>query len=66
MTLAHPAGHWYLVQTKPNQEARAEENLSRQGYVCFRPQRERKASAEVARPAANRCSRGTCSSSSMT
>ena len=43
MTLAHPAGHWYLVQTKPNQEARAEENLSRQGYVCFRPQRERKA-----------------------
>ena len=44
MTLAPPAGHWYLVQTKPNQEVRAEENLSRQGYVCFRPQRERKAS----------------------
>lgn len=43
MTLATRSSHWYLVQTKPNQEVRAEENLSRQGFVCFRPQRERQA-----------------------
>ena len=29
---------WYLVQCRPRQEARAEENLIRQGYVCYRPQ----------------------------
>lgn len=28
---------WYLVQCKPRQDDRAEEHLSRQGYVCFRP-----------------------------
>ena len=28
---------WYLIQCKPRQEARAEENLERQGFVCFRP-----------------------------
>ncbi|MEH3021494.1 MAG: transcription/translation regulatory transformer protein RfaH [Pseudomonas oryzihabitans] len=39
------ASHWYLVQTKPNQESRAEENLLRQGFVCFRPQRQRQPSA---------------------
>lgn len=47
MTLAHPTGRWYLVQTKPNQEIRAEENLNRQGYVCFRPQRARKAAGRA-------------------
>jgi len=40
------ASHWYLVQTKPNQESRAEENLLRQGFVCFRPQRPRPAPAK--------------------
>ncbi len=28
---------WYLVQCKPRQDGRAEENLVRQGYVCARP-----------------------------
>lgn len=29
--------HWYLVQTKLRQERRAQENLERQGYVCYLP-----------------------------
>lgn len=29
---------WYLVQCKPRQDERAEENLLRQGYTCYRPQ----------------------------
>ncbi|MDN6856563.1 transcription/translation regulatory transformer protein RfaH [Pseudomonas sp. CAN2814] len=28
---------WYLIQTKPHQEPRAEENLVRQGFTCYRP-----------------------------
>ena len=28
---------WYLLQCKPRQDARAEENLLRQDYPCFRP-----------------------------
>ena len=28
---------WYLVQCKPRQDERAEENLVRQGYECSRP-----------------------------
>lgn len=28
---------WYLVQCKPRQDERAEENLQRQGYECSRP-----------------------------
>lgn len=28
---------WYLIQTKPRQEARAEENLLRQHFECYRP-----------------------------
>ena len=28
---------WYVVQCKPRQETRAEENLLRQGYACYRP-----------------------------
>ena len=30
-------GDWYLVQCKPRQDERAEENLQRQGYECSRP-----------------------------
>ena len=30
-------GEWYLVQCKPRQDERAEENLLRQGYGCSRP-----------------------------
>jgi transcriptional antiterminator RfaH len=29
--------NWYLIQTKPRQEARAEEHLARQGFECYRP-----------------------------
>lgn len=29
---------WYLVYCKPRQDARAETNLLRQGYTCYRPQ----------------------------
>lgn len=28
---------WYVIQTKPRQETIAEENLERQGYICFCP-----------------------------
>lgn len=31
---------WYLIQTKPRQEARAEENLQRQNFECYRPRRQ--------------------------
>lgn len=30
-------GDWYLVQCKPKQDERAEQNLVRQGYPCSRP-----------------------------
>ncbi|MDE1166974.1 MAG: transcription/translation regulatory transformer protein RfaH [Pseudomonas sp.] len=29
--------NWYLIQTKPRQEARAEEHLLRQQFQCYRP-----------------------------
>lgn len=29
--------HWYLLQCKPRQEARAEENLRNQSYTCYSP-----------------------------
>lgn len=29
---------WYLLQTKPRQDARAEMHLLQQDYICFRPQ----------------------------
>jgi transcriptional antiterminator RfaH len=32
---------WYLIQTKPRQETRAEENLRRQGFDCYRPHKQR-------------------------
>lgn len=35
--VASKSGDWYLVQCKPRQDERAEENLLRQGYVCSRP-----------------------------
>ncbi|MES2818613.1 MAG: transcription/translation regulatory transformer protein RfaH [Pseudomonadota bacterium] len=33
------AAAWYLVQCKPRQDERAEDNLMHQGYHCYRPQR---------------------------
>ena len=36
MTPSIPA-RWYLIQTKPRQEARAEEHLLRQHFECYRP-----------------------------
>lgn len=37
MNTAEPLHRWYLIQTKPHQELRAEENLARQGFACYRP-----------------------------
>lgn len=37
---------WYLIQCKSRQEERAEENLVRQGYICFRPQYHRERVAQ--------------------
>ena len=37
---AHPSNspaRWYLIQTKPRQEARAQEHLQRQLFECYRP-----------------------------
>lgn len=39
--------NWYLIQTKPRQEARAEEHLLRQQYDCFRPLQPRASAAAV-------------------
>ena len=33
---SNPA-RWYLIQTKPRQEARAQEHLQRQAFECYRP-----------------------------
>ena len=30
--------HWYVVYTKPREEARARENLERQGHQCYLPE----------------------------
>ncbi len=32
-----PAKHWYLLQCKPRQDARALEHLERQGFECYAP-----------------------------
>ena len=34
---ARGAAHWFLVQSRPRQEERAEVNLVRQGYCVFHP-----------------------------
>ncbi len=39
MTALGSNPHWYLIQTKPRQEARAEEHLVRQAFECYRPQK---------------------------
>lgn len=46
---AGSALNWYLLQCKPRQDPRAEENLLRQGYPCFRPllQREKLSGGRV-------------------
>ena len=36
--IAGTAPAWYLVHCKPRQDERAEQNLLRQGYTCYRPQ----------------------------
>ena len=37
MPLQHPPPRWYLIQCKPRQDSRAEENLRRQAFKCYRP-----------------------------
>jgi transcriptional antiterminator RfaH len=37
MSQANNPARWYLIQTKPRQEARAAEHLQRQLFECYRP-----------------------------
>lgn len=37
MSLYGNLARWYLIQTKPRQEARAQEHLQRQNFECYRP-----------------------------
>ena len=37
MSQLNSPARWYLIQTKPRQEARAEEHLQRQNFECYRP-----------------------------
>lgn len=37
MSDSENSARWYLIQTKPRQEARAEEHLQRQQFECYRP-----------------------------
>ncbi|MFJ4145497.1 transcription/translation regulatory transformer protein RfaH [Pseudomonas sp. NPDC089734] len=37
MPTSHSPTRWYLIQTKPRQEARAQEHLQRQHFECYRP-----------------------------
>lgn len=39
VAVTRTTANWYLIQTKPRQEARAEEHLVRQGFTCYRPLR---------------------------
>jgi transcriptional antiterminator RfaH len=41
LTPHQPHQAWYLIQCKPRQDERAEENLLRQGYTCYRPRHSR-------------------------
>ena len=42
--------NWYLIQTKPRQEARAEENLLRQQFETFRPLRQAESTRKNGKP----------------
>lgn len=33
----HAPPRWYLIQCKPRQDSRAEDNLKRQAFTCYRP-----------------------------
>lgn len=37
MPMTDSPARWYLIQTKPRQEARAQEHLQRQHFECYRP-----------------------------
>ncbi|AHF66947.1 MULTISPECIES: transcription/translation regulatory transformer protein RfaH [Pseudomonas] len=37
MSDSHSSARWYLIQTKPRQEGRAQEHLQRQHFECYRP-----------------------------
>ena len=39
MTPPSSSPRWYLIQTKPRQERRAEENLQRQHFECYQPKK---------------------------
>ncbi|GFM84022.1 transcription antitermination protein RfaH [Pseudomonas cichorii] len=37
MPTSQSPARWYLIQTKPRQEGRAQEHLQRQNFECYRP-----------------------------
>lgn len=39
MSLSASQPRWYVIQCKPRQDARARENLERQGFSCYLPTR---------------------------
>lgn len=51
MTAPSNNPRWYLIQTKPRQEIRAEEHLRRQRFECYRPKKQLDSgSSKVAEP----------------
>ncbi|RRV05774.1 transcription/translation regulatory transformer protein RfaH [Pseudomonas sp. v388] len=50
MSLYDNPARWYLIQTKPRQEARAQEHLQRQHFECYRPLKSDAARRRGARP----------------
>jgi transcriptional antiterminator RfaH len=49
MSLYDNPARWYLIQTKPRQEARAQEHLQRQQFECYRPLKSDPAKRRTAR-----------------
>jgi transcriptional antiterminator RfaH len=50
MSVYENPARWYLIQTKPRQEARAQEHLQRQHFECYRPLKSDAAKRRSARP----------------
>jgi transcriptional antiterminator RfaH len=50
MSLYDNPVRWYLIQTKPRQEARAQEHLQRQHFECYRPLKSDPLKRRTARP----------------
>ncbi len=51
MHMTDSPARWYLIQTKPRQEARAQEHLQRQHFECYRPLKANEAKKRSSRAA---------------